>query len=321
MAAKRTLESRQKFFSRVRKQRLKYISILPSLVTLLNAIFGFAAIGFASKGTLSGSGRFFFHQELTYFALSGYMVFLAMIADVLDGRLARMNKSTSSFGGQLDSLCDMVSFGVAPAFLMLKVLEGKLSDFADVNPAVAGLVVRFIWLSAAVFVGCAAIRLARFNVENEEDESSHMNFWGLPSPAAAGVICSLVVFHQDLLPKLTLETTSVHHIIENIILYALPFAAVAIALLMISRIRYPHLVNKFVRGKKPFAYLIWGLLLLVLVIWNHQLIAVLAFCGFAFSGFIRWAYQALRGKKNIFEMQQNLLFDAANQQPASNEND
>ena len=114
----------------VRKHRLKYVSMLPSLVTLLNAIFGFAAIGFAAKGATSE--KFFFHKpELTYFAMAGYMIFLAMVADVLDGRLARMSKSTSSFGGQLDSLCDMVSFGIAPAFLMLNFLADRLTDLSQ----------------------------------------------------------------------------------------------------------------------------------------------------------------------------------------------
>ena len=83
---------------RVRRQRLKYITILPSLVTILNGICGFTAIVFASKGAAVGPGGF------SYFAMSGYMVVLAMIADMLDGRLARMNQSTSSFGGKLDSL-------------------------------------------------------------------------------------------------------------------------------------------------------------------------------------------------------------------------
>ncbi|MHC4739962.1 MAG: CDP-alcohol phosphatidyltransferase family protein, partial [Planctomycetota bacterium] len=105
---------------RVRKQRLKSITVLPSLITILNGVAGFAAIAFAAKASKDA------------FAMAGYMVLLAMIADVLDGRLARISKSTSSFGGQLDSLCDIISFGVAPAFLMLKVLEYKFG-FTELN--------------------------------------------------------------------------------------------------------------------------------------------------------------------------------------------
>ena len=134
----------------MRKQRLNYIAILPSLITLLNGICGFAAI------VLAANNRF---------ALAGYVLLLAMIADMLDGRVARMSQSTSSFGGQLDSLCDIISFGVAPAFLMLKVLEYKL-ELVELN-----FLERFVWLAAAAYISCTAIRLARFNVENEEDES------------------------------------------------------------------------------------------------------------------------------------------------------
>ena len=104
------------------------------------------------------------------------MIFFAMIADMLDGRVARMSQATSSFGGQLDSLCDMVSFGIAPAFLMLKILENKL-DLSSLNQTTFGTFLeRFIWLAAAVYFSCAAIRLARFNVENEKEESEHISF-------------------------------------------------------------------------------------------------------------------------------------------------
>src|SRR5210317_410021 len=126
--AKNKTAKKKNLLKRVRRQRLKYITILPSLVTILNGICGFTAIVFAGKGAMLGPGGF------SYFSLSGYMVVLAMIADMLDGRLARMNKSTSSFGGQLDSLCDIISFGVAPAFLILKMMEEKLAGLAVLNP-------------------------------------------------------------------------------------------------------------------------------------------------------------------------------------------
>jgi CDP-diacylglycerol--serine O-phosphatidyltransferase len=207
--------------------------------------------------------------------MSGYMVLLAMIADMLDGHLARKVKSTSSFGGQLDSLCDVISFGAAPAFLMLKVLECKLELVAFAGDS---SLQRFIWLAAAAYISCAAIRLARFNVENEEDESAHMSFMGLPTPAAAGVIVSLVIFHQETLPTL------------NVILYVLPFLALGIAILMVSRIRYPHIPNQYLRGKKPFGHFIRVLLLLAFLAWNRQVAFVLIFCGFAASSFVKWLY-------------------------------
>ena len=284
----KTEAAKESLLRRVRKQRLKYVTVLPSLVTILNGICGFAAIIFASRGD---------------FAIAGYMVLLAMIADMLDGRLARMSKSTSSFGGQLDSLCDIISFGVAPAFLMLEVLqEYKLAGFAQPNITFANFLQRFVWLAAAAYISCAAIRLARFNVENEEDESAHMSFIGLPTPAAAGVVVSLIIFHQEIiLPGLSGGDTPAYlGFCESAIIYALPFLVLGVAVLMVSRIRYPHILNQYIKGKKPFAHLIWLLLGLGVVVWSRQAALVLIFCGFAASSFVKWFYyKVIRKRKPI----------------------
>ena len=251
MARLKTQAAKESLLRRVRRQRLKYITVLPSLVTILNGVCGFAAIVLASKG--AAAGTFSYHRlTLPYFAMAGYMVLLAMIADVLDGRLARMSKSTSSFGGQLDSLCDIISFGVAPAFLMLKVFEYKLGGFAEQNSAFANFLERFIWLAAAAYISCAAIRLARFNVENEEDESAHMSFIGLPTPAAAGVVVSLVIFHQETLLELSASNNRAYLICEDAVIYALPIVVLGVAVLMVSRIRYPHILNQYYKGQKTF---------------------------------------------------------------------
>ncbi|MHC4843336.1 MAG: CDP-alcohol phosphatidyltransferase family protein [Planctomycetota bacterium] len=278
---------RKRLLHRVRKQRLKNITVLPSLVTLMNGACGFAAIVFAAK---AGSGSTVPYQNLpaSYFSLAGYMILLAMVADMLDGRLARISQSTSSFGGQLDSLCDMISFGVAPAFLMLKILEYKI-NFTGVT-AVETLIERLIWLTAAAYICCAAIRLARFNVENEEDESAHMSFVGLPSPAAAGVIASIVIFHQDTLGELLNESSAFYIFCESILIYALPLWSLGMAVLMVSRIRYSHVINQYTKGKKTFAHLIVILVFLVLAIWILQTSLLLIFSTFAASGFTRWLY-------------------------------
>ena len=279
MSKLKTDSAKKSLLRQVRRQRLRYITILPSLFTILNGVFGFTAIIFAGKGSgmLSAESQipFFTFGSTTYFAMSGYMILVAMVADMLDGRIARKVQSTSSFGGQLDSLCDVISFGVAPAFLMLNVLE---YEFASIGLADESFLQRFTWLTAATYISCAAIRLARFNVENEEDESAHMSFMGLPTPAAAGVIVSLIIFHQE-----TLATFA--------IICILPFLAIGISILMVSRIRYPHILNQYLRGKKPFTYLIRLLLLLAfIVITSIQAALVLIFCGFAASSFVRWLY-------------------------------
>jgi CDP-diacylglycerol--serine O-phosphatidyltransferase len=306
----RTEAAKESFLRRMRRQRLKYITILPSLVTIINGACGFAAISFASQAVASATGQFSYHRLVVpYFAMAGYMVLLAMIADMLDGRLARMSQSTSSFGGQLDSLCDIVSFGVAPAFLMYKILEHKLGELTT-NPVLVSFLERFIWLAAAVYISCAAIRLARFNVENEEDESAHMSFVGLPSPAAAGVIVSLVIFHQEAVPDILthpgrdwLAGGLMNFLLDDLVIYALPLIALGLAVLMVSRIRYAHVINQYIRGKKPFAHLIRALLFFGLVIWSRQVAFVLIFCGFAASGFMKWLYYRVirRGQPVIGE--------------------
>ena len=305
MPKSKTDAAKKSLLRRVRRQRLKYIAILPSLITILNGVFGFTAIIFTGKGSdvLSADSQipFFTFGSTTYFAMSGYMILVAMIADMLDGRLARRVQSTSSFGGQLDSLCDIISFGVAPAYLMLNVLEYEL---ASIGLADERFLQRFIWLSAAAYISCAAIRLARFNVENEEDESAHMSFMGLPTPAAAGVIVSLVIFHQETLPTFA-------------IICILPFLALGISILMVGRIRYPHILNQYLRGKKPFAYLIRVLLLLLALVFYIQTALVVIFCGFAANSFVKWLYFRVPISRFIAKLKHKVSHNNDNLVPAA----
>lgn len=268
----------------VRRQRLKYITVLPSLVTLINGACGFASIVFASH---AGQAGLDVYHQFPFFSMACYMIFFAMLADMLDGHLARISQNTSSFGGQLDSLCDVISFGVAPAFLMLRVVETGVTFN---SPALDIFIYRFLWLAAAIYVSCAAIRLARFNVENEEDEANHMNFSGLPSPAAAGVVASLIVLNQDIVKKIDGTQPFFSYMGHNIIIAALPFVTLTVAVLMVSRIRYPHILNQYLRGRKPFAYLIRAIAFLVIIIFSFEVALVLVFCSFAASGFMKWFY-------------------------------
>ena len=287
----RSRTNKGRLLRRVRRQRVKYITVLPSLITILNGVFGFTAIVFASKVGETQTRQF------SYFAMAGYMVLLAMFADMLDGRLARMSQSTSSFGGQLDSLCDLISFGVAPAFLMLKLAESTLELTGVLS---GGLLHRFIWLAALAYISCAAIRLARFNVENDANEAAHMSFIGLPSPAAAGVIVSLIIFHQEQVPGLT------------VLVYIMPFLTLGVAILMVSRIRYPHLLNLYLKGKKPFGYLIRVLFFLGLVVCNMQAALVLIFGFFAGSSFVKWLYfRAVRKGVRLMSADEEPVTDPA----------
>jgi CDP-diacylglycerol--serine O-phosphatidyltransferase len=285
-------KSRGRLLRRVRRQRVKYITVLPSLITILNGMFGFTAIVYASKAMDGGTAR------ISHFAIAGYMVLMAMFADMLDGRLARMSQSTSSFGGQLDSLCDLISFGVAPAFLMLKIMESELALTGDLS---ADIMHRFVWLAALVYISCAAIRLARFNVENDENEAAHMSFAGLPSPAAAGVMISLVIFHEEEAPGV------------KMLVYALPFFALTVAVLMVSRIRYPHMLNVYLRGKQPFDYLIRAILLVGLVICVKQTAIFLIFTAYAGGSLLKWLYfKVTRQKSRLAPVSGELATDTAN---------
>lgn len=267
---------RHRFMRRMQRGRLKTIAILPSLITLINGVAGFTSIGLAARGS---------------YAMAGYALFIAMIADMLDGRVARISHSTSSFGGQLDSLCDMLSFGAAPAFLSLNLMmhyHGSL--IGDAKLLFGDLFERFIWLTCVVYLCCCAIRLARFNVENTEDETAHMSFIGLPSPAAAGILASLVVLFKHVLHDAAADTT-LFTVVRWTILYILPFVTLGAGVLMVSRIRYPHVVNQYLRGRKPITYLAWtGVIVGIIYLFGLQLALVISFGAFAISGVVRWGW-------------------------------
>ena len=133
-----------------------------------------------------------------------------MIFDGLDGRIARLTKTTSAFGEQYDSLADIITFGMAPAFL---AYSWVLKPFG-----------RLGWMAAFLFLLCAALRLARFNVTKPETRSQH--FIGLPSPAAAIVVASIVIAFEDLF------ATRMNPFIMVMVVYTLAF-------LMVSNIKYP----------------------------------------------------------------------------------
>jgi len=282
----KTKNPRRRFF-RKRPHRIRSIAMLPSMITLINGICGFIAIGLAAKGP-------------DYYALAGTMIFYAMIADTLDGRVARISKTTSSFGGQLDSMCDEVSFGAAPAFLMLSLLLHHHRELVGSAEVVLGdFFERFIWVAAIAFLSCATIRLARFNVENEEDETAHMSFSGLPSPAAAAVVASLVMFGQQLTHDAAADT-ALFQILYSSILYILPFVTMGCGFLMVSRIRYPHLFNLWFRGRKPLNYLYFTVFVVgIIVLCGLELALVLTSCSFALSGPVRWAWRKVRHIKTI----------------------
>jgi len=255
----------------------------------MNGLCGFTAIFLASQGLgAAWDPDMFPEASLSFFALAGYMIFLGMVADVLDGHIARISKSTSSFGAQLDSLCDVITFGVAPAFLMVKLVEAYSHHLRFAGRDFALISERVVYLAAIVYVMCAIIRLARFNVENKDDDN-HLGFVGLPSPPAAGVIVSIVVFQQDFLPRIARWAGSIDGFTMATV-WVLPFVTVIAGILMVTRIPYPHIVNRILRGKKRFSTFLIILFVLPLMIWNIQLTMAVGFCLFVLYGLVRWIF-------------------------------
>ena len=276
-------------------RRMRGVAVLPSLFTLGNAICGFAAIYYAAMPGDDFHKRFF----ISPLALAGYFVLIAILADAIDGRLARMSKSESNFGGQLDSLADIVSFGVAPAFLLLKLM----TQTPGAMPSNVNIVGKGIWIIAAIYLCCTALRLARFNVETTVDISSHQGFKGLPSPAAAGTIASLVVLHQEFLRPATgfadwLASSAVDWA-ALILVKSLPAVTLILALAMVSRIPYVHLLNQYVAGRRSFAHLVRLTLFLILCLFHPQIALVCLLCGYSASGPIQTL--RLRWRKNRTE--------------------
>ena len=260
-------------------RREKMIAVLPTLLTLGNAACGFASITFAAKvgpEPTEGTDPLF---------LAAIFIYAAMIFDALDGHAARLTNQTSEFGAELDSLCDAISCGVAPAFLMLQFC-------GDFHP-------RILWVIGALYAVCAVLRLARFNVETDEDDS-HEHFSGLPSPAAAGTVASIPIAMHGLQKLTTLDTQigSLASAIIPFLTIALPVMTLCVAFLMVSRIRYPHAANQLFRGRKSRAHLIQLVFTVALIFTVRELAVPLLFCFFAFTApiqaGIREAFSRLR---------------------------
>jgi len=241
---------------------VRKIHILPNLLTLSNSFCGLLAI---CKGidalAFSQTEPAGFYSKLE---TACWLIFLGMLFDAIDGKVARMVGGASSFGAQLDSFSDMLTFGVAPAVLA-KVLiehEGPLYNY--------GINARLHFVAAAVFSTMAILRLARFNLESDLDESAHLEFRGLPSPAAAGTVCATMLMYLSL-KNPEIETSdgtptplgALLHWFPQIdrsptLVLFLPWLAIllpVLGLLMVSRVRYVHIFSA-ITGRGQFVTLV-----------------------------------------------------------------
>ena len=227
----------------------KKLRWLPNTLTLCNSWCGFASI----LWTLTVYEK----QTNTYdiLAISALIILGAMIFDVLDGFAARMLNATSMHGLQMDSLSDMVTFGVAPAVLMA-VMTHWLQGVQTTGQ------VLLTFLLCSVYVGCAALRLATYNVKAMEKSGDGNTFHGLPSPGAAAAIVSLV-----------LAMRVYDHDLSNLAL-VLPFYAAVLGILMVSPLPYRHLGKFFLsrQGNQPLKIMILILLVFVVAIFREYAI-------------------------------------------------
>src|SRR5213594_2560280 len=239
----------------------KGVYLLPNLLTSAGLFAGFYSIICTLNATHGGATRWYW--------LAAVMILVAQLCDALDGRIARLTRSTSSFGIQYDSLADLVAFGVAPGIL---VYQWALRPWGQWG-----------WLAASLYVTCGALRLARFNVQIASVEKRH--FIGLPIPAAADVIAATVLLYYWL--GGVAETGK--HI-------TMPLVIFAVAGLMVSEIRYYSFKEIRFHHRHPFPVLLGMILLIALLIGAPEPTLFLVITGYALSGPVALMGRRLTGR-------------------------
>jgi CDP-diacylglycerol--serine O-phosphatidyltransferase len=236
----------------VRKRR-KGIYVLPNLFTLAALFGGFYAIVMAMNDR---------------FDLAAIGVFWAMVLDSLDGRVARMTNTQSAFGEQMDSLSDMVSFGAAPALI---AYEWALKGLG-----------RWGWMAAFVYCACAALRLARFNVNTAVVDKRY--FQGLPSPAAAALVAGFIW----LMTELNVEPARVAWPMFLLSLYA--------GLTMVSNVPFYSFKDVQMKKSVPFVVLVLIALSIALINIDPPTVLFGVFVVYGFSGYAVYAWRKAKGK-------------------------
>ena len=248
---------------------MKKVPVLPTLLTLGNCLCGYGAIIYAGRAT---------QEEFGVLESAGGLILLAMLFDALDGKIARLTNMSTQFGGQLDSIADIVSFGIAPSFLVWKVLTIHFVKY----PGYVWLV-RMGWLVGALFLMAAAIRLARFNVHNDLEDEGHEFFLGLPSPAAAGTIAAFIILHKSILEDYG----------KDYVAAVIPFVALILAVLMISKIRYSHLTHGLFKDRRNFGFLSIMLIVGIAVAYTYWFSLTIIFSIYVISGIVGVAVEQI----------------------------
>lgn len=234
------------------RQRRKGIYILPNLFTLAALFGGFYAVVMAMNGR---------------FDMAAIGVFCAMVLDSLDGRVARMTNTQSAFGEQMDSLSDMVSFGAAPALIAyVWALQG---------------LGRWGWIAAFVYCACAALRLARFNVNTAVVDKRY--FQGLPSPAAAALVAGFIWLMTDLGVKGAIV--------------AWPMFALALysGLTMVTNVPFYSFKDVHMKRSVPFAVIVLLALGIAIINIDPPIVMFAVFVIYGFSGYVIYIWRKAKG--------------------------
>ncbi len=234
-----------------RNRRRRGIYVLPNLFTSASLFSGFYAIVAAMEGR---------------FESAAVAIIISAVLDGLDGRIARLTHTTTQFGVEYDSLADVIAFGVAPAVL---AFQWALRSFG-----------RLGWLAAFMFVVCGALRLARFNIQKSNEDVSH--FKGLPIPAAACFIASMILFVESWEGSLEVRSAAIIAMI-----YILSF-------LMVSTLHYSSFKKFDIRNRKPFNVLLTLILIAMVIAYKPKIMLFLLLFAYVASGPLVTFYRLYR---------------------------
>jgi CDP-diacylglycerol--serine O-phosphatidyltransferase len=243
----------------------KGVYLLPNILTTFGLFAGFFAIILATKGQ---------------YADAAIAIFIAMLWDGLDGRVARLTNTQSEFGEQYDSMADMVSFGVAPALLMYFYLFESLGKIG--------------WIASFIYVAAGALRLSRFNTQIGIEDKRY--FQGLPSPAAAALIAGFVW---------TKEMIGVSVYDEQYLIISAWIILVSAGILMVSNVRYYSFKEINFKNRSSFKLLLIATLVLITVsLWPSAILFIFFFT-YAVSGLISTIIEIIKvRKKRVFKKNQ-----------------
>jgi len=244
---------RPRLRTRARQRLSRGLFILPTLFTVGNLFCGYLSVWCSIRGT---------------FQTAAILIIAAAVLDMLDGRIARLTNSASRFGEEYDSLADLVSFGVAPAVL---AYSWGLADFH-----------RLGWMASFLFVVCGSMRLARFNIQTRVTDKKY--FIGLPIPAAAGTIASLVLATPE-------------RLVERFWMAGLLILTVVLSYLMISTLRYRSFKDLDLKRQRPARILLVIALVFAVVGYRPAATLLAIALVFAASGPVAKAVSLIRERR------------------------